>query len=149
MIASPDLRRLGFIAVLLLALGCKGEDLLPTAPAMPAPPPPPEDPAPTILARATFRDANDYRTAGTAVLEQTADGQVLRLGEDFETERSNALDVRLCERRRCGGDDLVLGGLQSFSGAQSYVVTGDGSGYDFVVIWCRAVELSFGTGRLE
>lgn len=139
--------RLGRIAVLLLALGCKGEDLLPVAPTTPAPPPAEEQAL--ILARASFRDANDYHTSGGATLEQGTEGQVVRLGEDFETERSPALDVRLCRRRRCGDDDLVLGGLQDFSGAQAYAVPGDGAGYDFVVIWCGAVDLAFGTGRLQ
>ena len=142
------MRRLAQISILLLVLGCKGEDLLPTSPVQPAPPPPDDQPT-SVLAAATFRDANDYRTSGGATLEQADEGQVLRLGDDFRTERSPALDVRLCTRRRCGDGDLVLGPIQGFRGAQSYAVPGDGTGYDFVVIWCGAVDLAFGTGRLR
>ena len=58
--------RLALLAALLLALACKGEDLLPAAPTMPAPP---EDQPAVVLAAATFRDANDYRTRGTAILD--------------------------------------------------------------------------------
>ncbi len=135
--------------LVLLALGCKGENLLPTEPTQPLAPPPPQETA-TVIATAAFRSANGYRTVGGARLEEDGDGnQAVRFDEDFETDRSGALDVRLCTRRRCGDDDLVLGRLQSFRGAQGYEVSGDGSEYEFVVIWCTAVELAFGTGRLE
>ncbi len=142
------MRRVLPLVLLVAAVACKGEDLIPTAPAA-APPPPEEGPMATTLATATFSGANGYNTVGGAVLEEGEGGQVLRLGDDFATDRSSALDVRLCRRRRCGDDDLILGAIQGFQGAQSYGVPGDGSGYDFVVIWCGAVELPFGHGRLE
>ena len=139
---------LGVIAVLALPLlACKGESLVPTAPA-PEPPPPVAEET-VVLARATFQGANGYVTAGGARLEDDDGSQILRLDEDFETDRSGGLDVRLCRRRRCGGDVLVLGALRAFSGEQTYAVPGDGRDYPFVVIWCTAVELAFGTGRLE
>ena len=144
-------RRTALLAgVLALALGaCKGESLTPTEPVVEPAPAPPMDQEPVVLASATFASANGYRTVGSARLEDLGGDQVMRLDEDFETDRSGALDVRLCTRRRCGRDDLVLGPLRSFRGAQSYAVPGDGTAYDFVVIWCTAVELPFGTGRLE
>lgn len=139
-------RRCLFLTLLVL-LGCKGESLIPTEPAA-APAPDGTTETPTVIATAVFEGANGYRTTGSAVLEESAEGQTLRLGDDFETDRSVALDVRLCNRRRCGGEALVLGSIQSFTGAQSYAVPGDGSGFAFVVIWCTAVELPFGVGAL-
>ncbi len=137
-------------ALLLIALGaCKGESLTPTEPVPEPPPPPPADQPAMVLATATFSDANGYRTVGGARLEEVDGSQVIRFEEDFATDRSPALDVRLCRRRRCGTDDLVLGVLQSFSGEQSYAVPGDGTTYDFVVVWCTGVNLAFGTGRLR
>ena len=144
------MRRFGVIALLLLLTACKGEDLVPTAPpAAPAPEPAPDAEAPKVLAQGTFMGANGYTTVGTVTLEEVDGVQVLRFSEDFATDRSIALDVRLCQRQRCGAQSLVLGGIQSFSGAQSYPVDGDGTGRNFAVIWCAAVDLPFGTARLE
>ena len=142
----PRARRAG-LAALLFLIGCKGQDLM--QPTAPAEPPAPETPATLLLGAATLESANGYHTAGSASLSSTDGEQTLRLEEDFETDRSSALDLRLCRLADCGDDDLILGSLQSFRGAQSYTVPGDGSTYDFVVIWCNAVDLAFGRGRLE
>ncbi len=137
----------GLAAILVLAAACKGQSLVP--PAAPPEPPDANEVTELVLAEATFEGANGYHTAGGASLERTVEGDVLRLSDDFETDRSFALDIRLCRQRDCGDGDLVLGALQSFRGAQSYPIPGDGESYDFVVIWCSAVDLPFGHGRLQ
>lgn len=141
--------RLAVLCAALVIIACKGESLLPTAPdPTPLPMPEPDAMPATVLATAAFKSANGYRTVGGARLEETEAGQRIVLEQDFETDESGALEVRLCTRKRCRDDDLVLGSLQSFRGEQSYAVDGDGTPYEFVVIWCAAVDLPFGTGRL-
>jgi hypothetical protein len=75
----------------------------------------------------------------------------LELGSDFRASQSPALDVRLCNDTNCRSGSLDLGDLQSFSGAQTYPLPSGngGSGYDRVVIFCRAVQLAFGFGLLR
>jgi hypothetical protein len=57
--------------------------------------------------------------------------------------------VRLCRETRCAGDDLNLGEIKAFAGAQQYALLDDGAAYRYAVIWCRAVNLPFGFGELR
>ena len=50
---------------------------------------------------------------------------------------------------RPGGGDLNLGNLRSRSGAQSYEIPGDGTGYRYVLIWCRPFQVPIGLGELR
>lgn len=104
---------------------------------------------PQTLRRATFMSANGYVTEGSASIREE-DGEVtLELGADFRTSNSPALEVRLCRNEDCTGDHVSLGPLQSFEGRQSYPTDDDATAYDFVTIYCLAVRLPFGYGRLQ
>ena len=124
-----------------------------TSPPSPAPPPPATTtsvPAgPRTLRRATFMGANGYVTEGGARIQQENDEFTLELEEDFRTSNSAALDVRLCTNSGCTGDNVSLGELQRFSGRQSYPLADSGTGYSHVSIYCTAVRLPFGSGRLQ
>ena len=124
-----------------------------TSPPAPAPPPPATTtsvPAgPRTLRRATFMGANGYVTEGGARIQQENDEFTLELEEDFRTSNSAALDVRLCTNSGCTGDNVSLGELQRFSGRQSYPLADSGTGYSHVSIYCTAVRLPFGSGRLQ
>jgi hypothetical protein len=102
-----------------------------------------------VLRMATFEGANGYVTEGGAAIVQENGVHRLDLLGDFRTSQSGALDVRLCRESACTGAHRDLGALQAFSGAQSYSLSDDGSAYDYVVIWCRAIALPFGFGQLE
>ena len=124
-----------------------------TSPPAPAPPPPATTtsvPAgPRTLRRATFMGANGYVTGGSARIQRENDEFTLELEEDFRTSNSAALDVRLCTNSGCTGDNVSLGELQRFSGRQSYPLADSGTGYSHVSIYCTAVRLPFGSGRLQ
>ena len=124
-----------------------------TSPPAPAPPPPATTtsvPAgPRTLRRATFMGANGYVTEGGARIQRENDEFTLELEEDFRTSNSAALDVRLCTNSGCTGDNVSLGELQRFSGRQSYPLADSGTGYSHVSIYCTAVRLPFGSGRLQ
>ena len=104
---------------------------------------------PRTLRRATFMGANGYVTDGGARIQRENDEFTLELEEDFRTSNSAALDVRLCTNSGCTGDNVSLGELQRFSGRQSYLLADSGAGYSHVSIYCTAVRLPFGSGRLQ
>jgi hypothetical protein len=101
------------------------------------------------LRRATFTGANGYVTEGSARIQADNGEFSLELESDFRTSNSAALDVRLCTNEGCTGDHVSLGAPQRFSGAQSYPLANNGAAYDFVTIYCLAVRLPFGYGRLQ
>lgn len=86
---------------------------------------------------------------GTARIERNASEHSLELDSDFRTSNSPALDVRLCKNAQCTGEHRSLGTLQRFAGPQSYPLDDDGTEFSFVSIYCAAVRLPFGYGRLR
>jgi hypothetical protein len=153
-------------AVAALVYGCQ-DSTSPAAPSQPNPPPAastPPDPAPApttttttttvpagprTLRRATFTGANGYVTEGSARIQVEGGEHTLELESDFRTSNSAALDVRLCTNQGCTGDYVSLGALQRFGGRQSYPLADNGAGFGFVTIYCLAVRLPFGYGRLR
>ena len=103
----------------------------------------------TVLRSTVFAGANGYTTMGQAAIVREGTGHRLELREDFRTSQSAALDVRLCRETRCTGDDLNLGEIKAFAGAQQYALPDDAGAYRYAVIWCRAVSLPFGFGELR
>ena len=100
------------------------------------------------LRTALLQGANGVPTRGSAAIVLEAGAHRLELGSDFETEESNALDVRLCTDPDCTGGQLNLGKIAS-RGAQSFPMPDDGAAFSHVVIWCRAIDLAFGFGVLQ
>jgi hypothetical protein len=139
-----------FVAVFTVACGGGGSS--PTAPSTPPPIPAPT-PTPTasatVLRSTVFGGANGYTTMGQAAIVREGATHRLELREDFRTSQSGALDVRLCRETRCTSDDLNLGEIKAFGGAQQYVLPDDGGAYRYAVIWCRGVSLPFGFGELR
>lgn len=138
-------------ACLIAAWGCGYENLdqvrSSQPPGGPVGPPPP-GPSTQVLRAGTFQSANGYVTRGNAEIVSAAGAHSLELLEDFSTSSSGALDVRLCRTPACGGGDLNLGPIRSFSGAQSYALPADAAAFRYAVIWCRAVSLPFGFAEL-
>ena len=142
--------RLAVAIVAALTAACSGGGSSPTAAPTPAPTPTPTPVASATVLRSTvFAGANGYTTMGQAAIVREGAGHRLELREDFRTSQSTALDVRLCRETRCAGDDLNLGEIKAFAGAQHYALPDDGAAYRYAVIWCRAVNLPFGFGELR
>lgn len=142
--------RLAVAFVAAFTAACGGGGSSPTAAPAPVPTPTATPVAsPTVLRSTVFAGANGYTTMGQAAIVREGAGHRLELREDFRTSQSAALDVRLCRETRCTGDDLNLGEIKAFAGAQQYALPDDGTAYRYAVIWCRAVNLPFGFGELR
>lgn len=147
--------------MLLLALvACGGGGSSPTGPSTPTPTPvanPTPTPAPTptptpsatVLRRAAIGGANGHSAGGTAEIVRIGATHTLELGDSFRID-TGSIDVYLAnEADRVTGADLNLGNLQSRSGAQSYAMPNDGSGFRYVLLWCRPFRVPIGIGELR
>jgi hypothetical protein len=75
--------------------------------------------------------------------------QVLELGNDFRID-SGRNDVYLTNSPNgISPRDLNLGDMKAVSGAQSYDIPGDSSGYRYVLFWCRPFQIPIALGELR
>lgn len=93
----------------------------------------------------------DHATMGTATLVTTNGQQYLEFDAAFDTARGPAVEVILYKGATvpvniAAGDYLTLAPLQSFSGAQRYLIPAgvDIDDYQAVGIWCRQFNVTFG-----
>ncbi|MBI2648511.1 MAG: DM13 domain-containing protein [Thaumarchaeota archaeon] len=114
-----------------------------------------ESPSPsedlTNLAVGTFIDADSFhRTSGNATVIRTNNGsQILRLS-NFRT--TNGPDLFVYFATDTTGKDIVnLGQLKGNIGDQNYDIPSnvDLSRYRYVLIWCRAFAVLFGSAQLS
>jgi hypothetical protein len=102
-----------------------------------------------VLRRAAIGGANGHSAGGTAEIVRTGAAYTLELGDSFRID-TGSIDVYLAnEADRVTGADLNLGNLQSRSGAQSYAMPNDGSGFRYVLLWCRPFRVPIGIGELR
>lgn len=112
------------------------------------------EPTPTansvILASGTFNGADSFhRASGTARLLQLPDGsRILRL-ESFGATNGPDLFVYL-SADRSASDYVNLGQLKGNVGDQNYAIPDsvDLAKYGYVLIWCRAFSVPFGSAEL-
>ena len=116
----------------------------------PAPTPTPiADPTPGVLRTATIRGANGHGAGGTARIVSRSGQQLLELGDDFRID-SGRNDVYLANSANgISAGDLNLGDMKALSGAQSYDIPGDGTGYRYVLLWCRPFRIPIALGELR
>lgn len=93
----------------------------------------------------------DHATTGTATLVATNGQQYLEFDAAFDTARGPAVEVILYKGAAvpvniAEGDYVTLAPLQSFSGAQRYMIPAgvDLNDYQAVGIWCREFNVTFG-----
>jgi Electron transfer DM13 len=124
----------------------------PTPTPAPAPTPTPTptpDPSPSVLRTATIRGANGHGASGSARIVSRSGQQVLELGADFRID-SGRNDVYLANNANgVSSSDLNLGDMKAVSGAQSYDIPGDGTGYRYVLLWCRPFQIPIALGELR
>jgi len=122
----------------------------PTPTPAPVPTPTPSsDPTPTVLRTATIHGANGHGAGGTARIVSRSGQQVLELGSDFRID-SGRNDVYLANSPNgISSGDLNLGDMKAVSGAQSYDIPGDGTGYRYVLLWCRPFQIPIALGELR
>lgn len=88
--------------------------------------------------------------SGSARITNTTDGPILTFGEDFSVTNGPDLFVYMSHNGpgESLGDFASLGRLKSTTGTQSYNAPKDLANYKTVVIWCRAVGVTFATAEL-
>ncbi|MEO1042680.1 MAG: DM13 domain-containing protein [Pseudomonadota bacterium] len=111
-----------------------------------------------VLATGTFEDSRQHDGQGTATIVKLDDGRtVVRLSEDFRTDRGPDLKVWLVEDQVITASDVTddnyisLGGLRRARGAGEYEIPADVdiNNYQEVVIWCRAFRVLFTSAELS
>ncbi len=93
--------------------------------------------------------ANGHTGSGTAQIVQDGGRYRLEFSSSFRVSGAANSDVYLTNSTNGIAGELNLGNLRSGSGAQSYSIPNDGSGYRYVLIWCRPFTIPIGLGELK
>ncbi len=104
----------------------------------------------TILASGTFTGADNFhRASGIAKALMLADGSLVLRFEGFSSTNGPDLYVYLSADPQAR-DFLNLGRLKGNIGDQNYSLPGDVvlSQYKYVIVWCRAFSVPFGSAIL-
>lgn len=97
-----------------------------------------------------FAGLSNHATSGNVTLEQTAEGHVVVLGDDFSFD--GAPDPKVAFGKSGDYDaSTLMGPLQSNSGEQRFTVPDgiDVTAYDEVYIWCETYSVGLGVASLK
>ena len=135
---------------LLFLTACGGGGQSPMAPSSPPPPPTPSPVLGAVVVRtATLRGSNGHRSEGRVDIVNDGGAFRLEFRSDFLIDRGT-VDVYLSRQPdRLTESDRNLGNLSSTSGAQSYALADDGTGYSHVLLWCRPFRIPIAFGELR
>lgn len=99
----------------------------------------------------TFAGLNGYQVRGTAFLENSAAGPVVRLGADFQSSNGPGLYVYLSNSANSVAGGVEVGRLRKNSGEDTYALpAGVGlTDYNVVVILCKPFSIPFGSATLN
>jgi hypothetical protein len=93
--------------------------------------------------------SNGHRSEGRVDIVNDGGAFRLEFRADFQVDRGT-VDVYLSRQPdRLTESDRNLGDLRATSGAQSYALTDDGSGYSHVLLWCRPFRIPIAFGELR
>jgi hypothetical protein len=111
-----------------------------------------EIPSPIIVSSAVFNGVDAVHWGrGSAQIVKDGDVAKLSFGEDFEVAQGPDLFVYLSPN--AAGEELgeyaSLGSLKANSGVQEYTLPENYEDYKTVVVWCRAVGVTFATAELK
>lgn len=97
----------------------------------------------------------EHPTQGQVRVIEEDGARYIAIGEDFQSDRGPALEVILHKANTVDlqvqeGDYISLGALQSFNGAQRYLVPEDVdlAQYQSVAVWCEQFNATFGYAPL-
>ncbi len=98
----------------------------------------------------TFTGRSNHITTGGVVVEQTSQGGVIRLGEDFSLDGAPDPVVGLGHADSYD-PNTTAGPLRSLTGAQTYQVPAgiDVSDYSVAYIWCEEFSVPLGSAPLN
>lgn len=104
----------------------------------------------TVTSRSgSFQNENGYRVSGDVELRQTANNDLeLRFSSNFSSQAGPDLAIYLGNNTSSG---IEIASLNQLSGSFTVAVpsTIEINDYDFVLIWCKAVNAAFGSARLN
>jgi hypothetical protein len=107
-----------------------------------------DQPESRVVVESSFQgvDAIHWGKGSVEIIE-TADGPLLSFGEDVEIAQGPDLFVYLSPNAADEelGDFASLGTLKANEGAQVYNLPDNYEDYKTVVVWCRAVGITFAT----
>jgi len=104
---------------------------------------------PSVVRSATIRGAAGHAASGSARIVREGASYYLELGADFRIDSGNN-DVMLTRQSDTRtGSDLNLGNMMALTGPQRYPLPDDGSGYAYVMLWCRPFRIPIGFGELR
>lgn len=118
----------------------------PTPAITPTPTPTPS--GPTVLRRASFSGAAGHSASGTAEIVRDGSSFSLEFRSDFRIDSGNN-DVILTNSANSMDGGRNLGNMKSLTGAQSYAMSDGGSGFRYVILWCRPFRIPIGVGELR
>ena len=97
----------------------------------------------------------EHPTSGQVSIIEEDGVRYLEIGEDFQSDRGPALEIILHKSDTVGlqieeGSYVSLGELQSFNGAQRYIIPEaiDLTQYQSVAVWCQEFNATFGYAPL-
>lgn len=112
------------------------------------PTPTPQPTTPSVLRRASISGAAGHTASGTAEIVRAGSTFTLELRSDFRIDSGNN-DVILTNSTTSMDGGLNLGDMKATSGASSYSMPNDGSGFRYVILWCRPFRIPIGVGELR
>ncbi len=99
----------------------------------------------------TFSGLNGYQVRGTAFMENSDNGPMLRLGPDFQTSNGPGLYVYLSNSATSVAGGVEVARLRKTSGEDSYTLpVGVGlTTYSNVIILCKPFSIPFGSATIN
>ncbi|MDP5168777.1 MAG: DM13 domain-containing protein [Bacteroidia bacterium] len=99
----------------------------------------------------TFTGLNGYQVRGTAFLENSDNGPIVRLGTDFQTSNGPGLYVYLSNSANSVAGGVEVAKLRKNSGEDTYLLpSGVGlTTYSNVIILCKPFSIPFGSATLN
>lgn len=119
---------------------------VPTPVATPTPTPTPS--GPVTLRRASLSGAAGHTASGTVAIVRDGGSFDLVFQSDFRID-GGVSDVILSNRPDSMDGGANLGSLRALTGGQAYSMQNDGSGFRYVILWCRPFRVVIGVGELR
>jgi pentapeptide MXKDX repeat protein len=104
----------------------------------------------TMLPHGAFAGAEGHKAGGSFALVREGDQTVLKLADDFWTEKGPDVYLVLSNGPKASTGAVFLGKLSKFSGAQVFAVPPgtDLGAFTHVVLWSKKDNVAFGAASL-
>ncbi|MGB5943675.1 MAG: hypothetical protein WBG71_12405 [Leeuwenhoekiella sp.] len=99
----------------------------------------------------TIRTTSSYALSGKFTIEETDNGIIIKIDEDYVASRSlPGLYLYLTNNPNSINGALEVGAVQVFEGAHSYTLPGVGiNDHSHLLYWCKPFSVKVGEGTIE